>query len=116
MASFSRWVAASAAVVFVQTVAFDAMQRAPRVPQARVSLQPLAHQAAGVDSTLSYPGQPLAAEDGRLIDDAIGATAEEEGVRQIQTALDKYVLAVVRINAESRVSVEQGSVAPQVVQ
>src|SRR5215510_802907 len=116
MASFSRWVAASAAVVFVQTVAFDAMQRAPRVPQARVSLQPLAQQARRVDSTLSYLGQPLAAEDRRLIDDAIAAPDEEEGVRQIQTALDKYVLAVVRINPESRVSVEQGPAAPQLVE
>jgi len=116
MASFQRCLALCATVVFVQSAGFDAMQRAPRVPRLGAPLQPLAQMARRVDGTLSYLGQPLAAEDRRLIDDAIAASNEEEGVLQIQTALDKYVLAVVRINAESRVSVEQGPVAPQLVQ
>src|SRR5439155_24242904 len=58
----------------------------------------------------------IAADDRRMIDEAIGATDEEDGVRQIQTALDNYVLAAVRINPESRVSVDQGPAAPELVE
>jgi hypothetical protein len=100
----------------LQPDGFDATQQASPVPEARTALQPLAQQARRVDSTLTYLGQPLADADRRLIDDAIAAPNEDTGVREIQTALDKYVLAVVRINAESRVSVEQGPVAPQLVE
>ena len=116
MASFSRCLAACAFVVFLCPTGFDAMQRDSRVPQADTALQPLAQLARRLTDTLSYLGQPLAAEDGRLIDDAIAASDEVGAVRQIQTVLDKYVLAVVRINPESRVSVEQGPVAPQLVE
>ncbi len=87
-----------------------------RVPQPAVALQPLAQQARRLETTLAYLGQPLAPSDRRLIDDALAVTDEEEGVRQIQTALDKYALAVVRINPESRVSVEQGPAAPELVE
>jgi hypothetical protein len=92
------------------------MQGPTRVPQVRAPLQPLAQQARRVEDTLAYVGQPLADTDRSLIDDAIAAPDEDEGSRRIQTTLDKYVLAVVRINAESRVSVEPGPVTPQLVE
>src|SRR2546425_8867116 len=102
--------------IFVLRAApFDAMQGI-RVPQPTVALQPLAQQARRLETTLAYLGQPLAPSDQRLIDDALAVADEEEGIRQIQTALDKYALAVVRINPESRVSVEQGPAAPELVE
>jgi hypothetical protein len=92
------------------------LQIEARVPQPAVPLQPLAQQVRQLETTLGYLGQPLSSEDARLIDDAIGATNEEEGARQIQAALDKYVLAVVRINPESRVSVDVGPARPDLVE
>src|SRR5207248_5475049 len=46
----------------------------------------------------------------------IAVTEDPEGGQRIQTALDKYVLAVVRINPESRLSAEQGSAKPELVE
>src|SRR5262249_23886700 len=83
---------------------------------ADVALQPLAQQARRLGTTPRYTGQPPAEADRPLIDHATAAPHEEESVRQIQTALDKYVLAVVRINPESRVSVEPGPAAPELVE
>src|SRR5712691_4019675 len=105
--------------VFFQRCAvtcIGAMQVAPRVPQLNVPLQPLAQQARRVETTLSYLGQPLTPADRRQIDDALAVSDEEEGVLQIQAALDKYVLAIVRINPESRVSVDQGPAKPELVE
>src|SRR4029077_18962133 len=100
---------------------FAAMQVAPssglpRVPRPNVALQPLAQQARRLDTTLTSLGQPIAPDDRRAIDEAIGARNEEDGVQQIQAALDKYVLATVRINPESRVSVEAGPAKPELVE
>lgn len=92
------------------------MQLAPRVPRPNVALQPLAQQARRLETTLSYLGQPMAASDRRLIDEALSVHDEEEGVQQIQRALDAYVLATVRINPESRVSVDQGPARPELVE
>ena len=113
--SYARCAATCLGIFVLRAAAFDATQGI-RVPQPPVALQPLAQQARRVETTLAYLGQPIAAADHRLIDDAMAVGDEEEGVRQVQTALDKYVLAVVRINPESRVSVEQGPAAPELVE
>src|SRR6185295_2288129 len=114
--SFPRCAAACVGAVVLQAAGFAAMQPSPAVPRPNVPLQPLAQQARRIETTLSYLGQPLAEGDRRLIDDALAATDEEEGVQQIQRTLDKYVLAVVRINPESRVSVDQGPARPELVE
>ena len=106
----------AAVVILLDAAGFAAMQLSPRVPRPNVPLQPLAQQARRLETTLSYLGQPLASDDHRLIDEALGAANEEDGVQQIQTALDKYVLAIVRINPESRVSVDQGPARPELVE
>jgi hypothetical protein len=102
-----------AVALLVSTVTMGAF-RVP--PQLNVPLQPLAQQARRIDTALTYLGQPLAAADRQAIDAAIAATDEAEAVQQIQATLDKYALAIVRINAESRVSVEQGAAKPEVVE
>ena len=86
------------------------------MPRPNVALQPLAQQARRLDTTLTSLGQPISPDDRRVIDEAIGARNEEDGVQQIQAALDKYVLATVRINPESRVSVEAGPAKPELVE
>jgi hypothetical protein len=118
--SFPRCAAACVGAVVgisvLHVAGFAAMQLSPRVPRPNVPLQPLAQQARRLATTLSYLGQPLTSADHRLIDEALAVGDEEEGVQQIQTALDKYVLAVVRINPESRVSVDQGPARPELVE
>ena len=108
--------AAAFALVAQPPRAANAIQTSVRVPQPNVPLQPLAQQARIIGTTLAYLGQPIAADDRRQIDDAIAVTDEEEGIRQIQSALDKYVLAVVRINPESRVSVDRGPATPELTE
>jgi hypothetical protein len=112
----TRCAAACAGAVVLQAAGFAAMQVSPTLPRPHVPLQPLAQHARRIETTLSYLGQPLAADDRRLIDDALAVADEEEGVQQIQTALDKYVLAIVRINPESRVSVDRGPAKPELVE
>jgi hypothetical protein len=114
--SFQRWAAACVGAVVLHAAGFAAMQLSPTVSRPNVPLQPLAQQARRLDTTLSYLGQPLAADDRRLIDEALAVADEEEGAQQIQRALDRYALAVVRINPESRVSVEQGPARPELVE
>jgi hypothetical protein len=114
--SFTRRVAACAGAAVLHAAGFAAMQLSPTVPRPNVPLQPLAQQARRIETTLSYLGQPLAAGDRRLIDDALAVSDEEEGVQQIQRALDKYALAIVRINPESRVSVDHGPATPELVE
>src|SRR5439155_488565 len=48
--------------------------------------------------------------------DAISTADEEAAVQELQTTLDRHVLAVVRINPESRVRVEQGPAKPELVE
>ena len=112
----SRNVGIGVAVFILHSAGFGAAPLSQRVPQPDVPLQPLAQHARRVETTLGYLGQPLAPADHTLIDEAMAIGDEEEGVRQIQSALDKYVLAVVRINPEARVSVEQGPAVPQLVE
>ena len=114
--SFTRCAAACAGAVVLHVAGFAAMQVSPTLPRPHVPLQPLAQHARRIETTLSYLGQPLAADDRRLIDDALAAADEEEGVQQIQAALDKYALAIVRINPESRVSVDHGPARPELVE
>ena len=86
------------------------------LPQPDVALQPLAQQARRIETALAYLGQPLAAADRQAIDAAVALTDDREAVRQLQRTLDEYVLAVVRVNPESRVSVEQGPAKPDLVE
>src|SRR5689334_16046970 len=84
--------------------------------QTRVALQPLAEQVRQVETALAYLGEPLSPKDQNTID-ALSANADEaaavEGVQQI---LDRYALAIVEINPESRVKVRPGLVKPELVE
>ena len=89
----------------------------PRKPaQMRVALQPFAQQVRQVESTLSYLGQPLAEQDQEAINRAIGEFDEAAAIVGLEQILDKYTLAVVDINPESRVKVQPGAAKLELVE
>lgn len=103
------------AVAFAQNSCAQNMEQAPRV-----ALQPLAQQVRQVEEALSFLGQPLLAADAQRINGAIGAAMgrsdEAAAVAELERVLDQYALAIVTINAESRVKVEVGPAKPELEQ
>jgi hypothetical protein len=79
-------------------------------------MQPLAQQIRRLESALELLGQPFDQTVQQSINEAISATDDAAGVSLLQRTLDPYVLASVDINAESRVKVERGSAAAELVQ
>jgi hypothetical protein len=77
----------------------------PLAAQTRVPLQPFAQQVRQVETSLAYLGQPLAQNDADAINQAIGDANEAVAIEHLEQILDKYTLAIVDINAESRVKV-----------
>src|SRR5690242_14963169 len=76
--------------------------------QTHISLQPFAQQVRQAETSLAYLGQPLSQQDQDAINQAIGKSEETAAILQLENILDKYTLAVVEINPESRVKVQQG--------
>jgi hypothetical protein len=85
-------------------------------PPTDVALQPLAQHARRLETALAFLGQPLRAADHDSINEAVAMTDEPAAVQRLQQVLDRYVLATVRINPESRVSVQQGAARADLVQ
>lgn len=83
---------------------------------AAVPLQPLAQQVRRLEDALNYLGQPLAPADHNAINAAIGNSSPGAAVGGLEAVLDKYALAIVDINAESRVKVEAGAAKPELVE
>jgi hypothetical protein len=111
-AQVPMWLAAVAGL----TLSLRAQERPPSGPVDGVPLQPLAQQVRRLESALRYLGQPLSAADHLAINEAIALSDERAAASRLQEVLDRHVLAVVRINPESRVSVEQGAAKPELVQ
>ena len=88
----------------------------PLAAQTRVPLQPFAQQVRQVETSLAYLGQPLAQNDGDAINQAIGNANEAVAIEHLEQILDKYTLAIVDINAESRVRVQPGPAKPELVE
>jgi hypothetical protein len=84
--------------------------------QTRVSLQPLAQQVRQVETTLAYLGQPLSADDREAINQAVAGADEAAAVARLEQTLDKYTLATVEINPESRVKIQPGQAKPDLVE
>jgi hypothetical protein len=81
-----------------------------------VALQPLAQQVRRLEDAMNFLGQPFPAADQEAINRAIGEPDESAAVGKLETILDRYTLAVVDINAESRVKVEPGAAKPELVE
>ena len=99
------------ALTLVQSACAQNMETAPKV-----ALQPLAQQVRQVEEALSFLGQPLASADAQKINAAMGRADETAAVAELEKVLDQYALAMVTINAESRVKVEVGPAKPELEQ
>ena len=84
--------------------------------RAPAPLQPVAQQVRRLETALAYLGQPLLEADQKEINSAIGDTDESAAVERLERVLDKYALAIIEINPESRVKVEQGPAKPELVE
>jgi hypothetical protein len=111
----SRFLHVSAALIAL-TLTLRAQEHAHPAAPAPVALQPLAQQARRLETTLKFLGQPLSARERQALDEAIGMSEEADGAARVQQLLDEHALAVVHINPESRVKVEQGPAKPELVQ
>jgi hypothetical protein len=106
-----------AAIVLVAMLAAIAGAKGPQsATAAAVPLQPLAQQVHQIENALAYLGQPLSAEEVSRIDEAVSDSVESTAVKRLQSILDAHVLAIVQINAESRVKVEAGPAPPELVE
>src|SRR5262249_21677471 len=85
-------------------------------PTARVPLQPLAQQVRPLEDALNYLGQPLSPAVHQKINSAIANPDEAAAVSELENLLEPLTLATVDINPESRVKVEQGPAAPELVE
>ena len=81
-----------------------------------IPLQPLAQQVHQIENALAYLGQPFSAEELAGIDEAVADPSDSKAVERLQRLLDPLVLAIVQINAESRVKVEAGPAKPELVE
>jgi hypothetical protein len=84
--------------------------------QTTVALQPFANHVRGLETTLEFLGQPLAADDQRAINNALGLADPNAAVAEIEKVLDNSALVEVTINAESRVGVKPGPAPPDLIQ
>ena len=100
----------------VVLIVLQALTTASGTAQTRVPLQPFAQQARQVETTLAYLGQPLAHSDLEAINAAIAEADEVSAVGHLMQILDKYTLAVVEINPESRVKVQPGTAKAELVE
>jgi hypothetical protein len=106
----------SVAMIWTFAVAAPLLAQEPLATHAPVPLQPIAQQVRRLETALNYLGQPLLAADQKEINDAIAEADELAAVKRLERLLDKYTLAIVEINPESRVKVEQGMAKPELVE
>lgn len=103
------------AILFTLAVAFCPAEELPIVDA--VEFQPLAAQISRVLQALELVGEPLPAEDARELQQLIqNGPASAKTTERIQRILDKYCLAGVDINPESRVKVQQGQAGAVLVE
>jgi hypothetical protein len=81
-----------------------------------VSAQPLATHVGQLRQALDFVGRPLSAEQSAALDAALAEKDEAALVARVQEVLDPLCLVGVHINPESRVKVETGPAAPELVQ
>ncbi len=94
---------------------FGGTTRSKIQPQIDMPMQPLAQQVRRLEAALELLGQPFDKETVAAIDHAIAEPKEQTGVSLLEDTLDRYVLATVDINPESRVKVERGPARAELV-
>ena len=92
------------------------MARPTLLRDAGPDLQPLLADARRVVEAMAYLGEPFTAAERASLDAAANMTDEARAVAQIQRVLDPRCLLAIRINPESRVSVERGTASPRLLE
>src|SRR5688500_6128523 len=82
----------------------------------KVSAQPLATHVEQLRQALEFVGRPLSADQRRALDAALAEKDEATLVARVQQVLDPLCLVAVNINPVSRVKVEPGPAAPELVE
>jgi hypothetical protein len=116
MSNSRAYLLAVASLSCAVTLSLHAQEHAHTTSAEPVPLQPLAQQVRRLETALAYLGQPLPPADRTAFDQAIATPNQEAGVSRLQEVLDRHVLAIVHINPESRVKVEQGTANPELVE
>ncbi|MFN9721526.1 MAG: CehA/McbA family metallohydrolase [Planctomycetota bacterium] len=83
---------------------------------AGVERQPLVAATRRLVEALDFAGEPLSAATKQNLDAAMKNVDDRTAVREIQKILDPLCLAVVTINAESRVKVDEGPAKRELMQ
>src|SRR5688572_7372245 len=81
-----------------------------------VEFQPFSAQATRVAEAMESLGSPMARGDREALEAASKEADPDRGIAAIQQVLDKYCLALVTINPESRVKVARGAAEPELVE
>ena len=81
-----------------------------------VELQPLVAQVRRMIEATDYLGTPLSGADKSALEAAYAKSDPDEAAEAVQRVLDKYCLAGVNINPESRVKVAAGPAKPELVE
>lgn len=81
-----------------------------------VERQPFVAATRRLVEAMDFAGAPLAADVQQQISAAIAAKDDRDAIRQIQETLDRLCLAMININAESRVKVAEGPVKKELMQ
>lgn len=82
----------------------------------RTELQPLIAEVRRLVEAMAYLGEPFADADRTRLDAAASMGDEARAVAEVQRILDPKCLLVVRINPESRVSIERGNAPARLVE
>jgi hypothetical protein len=82
----------------------------------QIERQPLAASVRRLVEAMAYIGEPFSDADRTRLDAAINQTDSAAAVAEIQRIIDPHCLLLVRINPESRVSVERGKAPARLVE
>jgi hypothetical protein len=94
-----------------------ATTQAADLPQiAKVEFQPFASATERTLDALRYVGAPLREADEQAVRGALRLIDQPSAIKKIQDVLDRYCVAGVHINPESRVKVQEGPVKKELVQ
>src|ERR1043166_7339638 len=83
---------------------------------AGTELQPLLAEVRRLVEAMAYLGEPFTDAERASLDAATNLADERRAVAEIQRILDPKCLLAVRINPESRVSVERGAARAQLLE
>ena len=83
---------------------------------AALETQPLVAQVRRLAEAMEYLGEPLSQESRERIEKAASISDGTRALAELQRILDPYCLLDIRINPESRISVERASAPPRLVE